>query len=97
PKHCAFVTRNKKVFVRDMDSGALTLVNGAAIPPGAEWPLHSGDRITVGALEFMIQFREHAIAQKDMEEWASQCLDEEIETEDDAFQSSTYKSAASAA
>ena len=33
PRHCAFVTRDKKVFVRDMDSGQPTLVNGAAIAP----------------------------------------------------------------
>lgn len=97
PKQCAFVTRNKKVFVRDMDSGQFTLVNGSAIPPGAEWPLHSGDRITVGPLEFMIQFREHAVAQKDMEEWANQCLDDQKQLEDDEFQSTTYKSAANAA
>jgi anti-anti-sigma regulatory factor len=96
-KHCAFVTRNKKVFVRDMDSGAMTLVNGSAIPPGAEWPLHSGDRITAGKLELLVQFREHAVAQKDMEEWANRCLDLEGPVEDDEFQSETYKSAASAA
>ncbi len=97
-KHCALVTRDKKVFVRDMDSGELTLVNGAAIPPGAEWPLHSGDRVSVGALEFMIQFRETGMAQKDLEEWASRCLDEEkVPEAEDTLQSSNYKSAASAA
>jgi anti-anti-sigma regulatory factor len=98
PKHCAFVTRNKKVFVRDMDSGKPTLINGNAIPTGAEWPIHPGDRITVGSLDFMIQFREHALAQKDLEEWAMRCLDEQKEMEDDdEFISSKYKSAASAA
>lgn len=97
PKHCAIVTRHKKVFVRDMDSGKLTLVNGTAIPPGSEWPLHNGDQLTVGPLEFQIQFREHAIAHKDMEEWASQTLDEEKGGEDDEFQSESYKSAANAA
>src|SRR5262245_49896769 len=49
-RHCAFVTRDKKVFVRDMDSGQSTIVNGAAIPPGEEWPLHAGDRVSVGNL-----------------------------------------------
>src|SRR3974390_2021219 len=34
PRHCAFVTREQKVFVRDMDSGQPTLVNGSAIIPG---------------------------------------------------------------
>jgi anti-anti-sigma regulatory factor len=99
PKHCAFVTRDKKVFVRDMDSGEPTLVNGTAIPTGDEWPLHSGDRVTVGTLEFMIQFREHGLEKKDLEEWAMRSLDEqkEEEFEDDEFVSSGYKSASSAA
>jgi anti-anti-sigma regulatory factor len=99
PKHCAFVTRDKKVFVRDMDSGEPTLVNGSAIPTGDEWPLHSGDRVTVGTLEFMIQFREHALEKKDLEEWAMRSLDEQKEEEfdEDDFVSSKYKSASSAA
>jgi hypothetical protein len=98
PKHCAFVTRNKKVFVRDMDSGDPTIVNGSAIPTGGEWPLHTGDRVTVGSLEFMLQIREHALAQKDLEEWAMLCLDEQKTMEDeDEFVSSKYKTAASAA
>src|SRR5438093_449301 len=36
PQHCALVTRENKVFVRDLDSGAETFVNGDPIPPGAE-------------------------------------------------------------
>jgi anti-anti-sigma regulatory factor len=87
-RHCAFVTRDKKVFVRDMDSGQATIVNGAAIPPGAEWPLHAGDRVAVGSLEFQVQFRESPLAQKDLEEWAIKSLDrqdyeEDPEEEDD--------------
>jgi anti-anti-sigma regulatory factor len=97
PKHCAFVTRNKKVFIRDMDCGMPTIVNGSVIPLGAEWPLHSGDRVAVGNLEFQIQFREHAVAEKDMEEWAMRCLDEQRDVEDDPFTSRKYKSAATAA
>lgn len=99
PRHCAFVTRDQKVFVRDMDSGQPTLVNGSAIAPGAEWPLHPGDRIAVGPLEFMIQFREQAMAKKDLEEWAMGCLDKEKEVEDEDldFISDKYKTASSAA
>jgi len=99
PRHCAFVTRDNKVFVRDMDSGQTTLVNGSAIAPGAEWPLHPGDRISVGPLEFMIQFREKALAKKDLEEWAVGCLDVQKEVEDDneEFISDKYKTASSAA
>jgi anti-anti-sigma regulatory factor len=82
-KHCALVTRGKKVFIRDMDCGDPTLVNGHLLPPGDEWPLHAGDRISVGSLEFMIQYREKALSQKDLEEWAAKCLDvsSEIEAE----------------
>jgi anti-anti-sigma regulatory factor len=74
-KHCALVTRQKKVFIRDLDSGEPTLINNALMPPGAEWPLHAGDRITLGNLEFMIQVREKPLAQRDLEEWAARCLD----------------------
>jgi anti-anti-sigma regulatory factor len=74
-KHCAFITRERKVFIRDMDSGENTVVNGAAMEPGSEWPLHAGDRIEVGPLEFMIQFSEMALSQRDLEEWALKCLD----------------------
>ncbi len=85
-RHCAFVTRDKKVFVRDMDSGQPTIVNNSAIPPGAEWPLHTGDRVAVGSLEFLIQFRELDLAEKDLEEWANSCLEKQDtleEPEDD--------------
>lgn len=97
-KHCAFVTRDKKVFVRDMDSGQLTIVNGAAVPPGAEWPLHAGDRVGVGPLEFLIQFREHGLSQKDLEEWAMKCLDHQTDDEEeDVGQDRGAVTAASAA
>src|ERR1700722_9297219 len=81
-KHCALVTRDKKVFVRDMDSGHSTLVNGSAIPTGSEWPLHAGDRICVGPLEFLIKFREQGLSGKDLEEWAMRSLDEQQEQEE---------------
>ncbi len=74
-KHCALVTRQKKVFVQDLDSGKPTLVNGEVIPHGVEWPLHAGDRIAVGRLDFMIQYREQPLSQRDLEEWAARCLD----------------------
>jgi anti-anti-sigma regulatory factor len=87
PKQCAFVTKDKKVFIRDFDSGHVTEVNGGVIPPGEEWPLHAGDRIAVGNLEFMIQYREKPLSQRDLEEWAARCLDidegREGEEEDD--------------
>ena len=58
-----------------MDSGNSTLVNGTAIPSASEWPLHAGDYLEVGSLEFQIQVREKGLSQKDLEEWASSCLE----------------------
>jgi hypothetical protein len=98
-KHCAIVNREDKVFIRDMDSGQSTLVNGSVMPGGEEWPLHAGDRIAVGPLEFLIQFREQGLSGKDLEEWAMRCLDSQkgVPTEDDEFVSDKYRTAASAA
>jgi anti-anti-sigma regulatory factor len=77
-QHCCLTMRdNKKVFVRDLDSGLETIVNGEAIPTGGEWPLHAGDKLAVGPLEFLVQFREKPLSQRDLEEWALKCLDED--------------------
>ncbi len=73
-RHCALVSRDRKVFIRDM--GGQTLVNDEPMPENAEWPLHAGDKIKVGPLEFIIQFREKPLSQRDLEEWALRCLDE---------------------
>jgi anti-anti-sigma regulatory factor len=75
-RHCTLITRDRKVFIRDMGSGEPTIVNGDEIPENAEWPLHAGDRIKIGPLEFVIQLREKALSQRDLEEWALRCLDE---------------------
>jgi anti-anti-sigma regulatory factor len=78
-KHCAVVLGDKKVFIRDLNSGEPTLLNQALIPPGGAWACHPGDRITVGPLEFVFQFREKALSQRDLEEWALGCLDKDSE------------------
>ena len=80
-QHAAFVTRGRKVFVRDLNSDKATLVNDEMIPPGEEWPLHVGDRVKIGPLEFVIQFREKQLSQRDLEEWALRCLDEDAKRE----------------
>jgi hypothetical protein len=80
-EHCALVTRENKVFIRDWDSGYPTLVNADLVAPGEERPLHPGDRITVGELEFVIQFQEKALSQRDLEEWALRALDVDNERE----------------
>lgn len=76
PRHCAVVIGDdRKVFVRDLGSEQGTCVNGARMPPSEEWPLHTGDRIVVGPLEFMAQFTEQVLQKNDAEEWALKCLD----------------------
>ena len=76
-QHCAILTRQKKVFLRDYDSGEATTINGEIMPSDAEFPLHAGDMIEVGPLKFMIQFREKPLSQRDLEEWALRCLDQD--------------------
>jgi len=76
-EQCALIVREKKVFVRDMNSGESTLVNGTAIPIGSEWPVHAGDHLEVGSLEFLVQFHDKGLSQKDLEEWAASCLDQD--------------------
>jgi hypothetical protein len=100
-EHCALVTREKKIFVQDMNSGEPTMLNGEMVSPGEEWPVHAGDRLEVGPLGFMIQFREKALSGKDLEEWAAKCLDvatekELFDDEADAFHQHTTASDAAA-
>ena len=78
-RHCALVNRGKKVFVSDLDSGHPTLINGEMMEPGVEWALHSGDLLEIGPLKFMVQYREKALSQRDLEEWALRCLDQSEE------------------
>src|SRR5262249_23185576 len=47
------------------------------MPPGEEWPIHAGDRLGLGPLEFMFQFNERQLSQRDAEEWALKSLDKE--------------------
>lgn len=80
-EHCALIVRDRKVFLRDWDCGYPTLVNGELVPPGEERPLHAGDRIGISKAEFVIQFQEKALSQRDLEEWALHCLDVDNERE----------------
>jgi pSer/pThr/pTyr-binding forkhead associated (FHA) protein/anti-anti-sigma regulatory factor len=78
PRHCLVVLRDAAtVFVRDLDSGELTFVNGKTLPGGGECPLQAGDRLGVGPLEFLIKFREPGLSPRDLEKWAVRSLDEE--------------------
>ena len=84
-QHCALVSRSRKVFIRDLNSGQVTLVNGSVLPVSEEWPLHLGDRIAVGPLEFVISYHEKQLSQRDLEEWALKTLDENSERRTTAF------------
>jgi hypothetical protein len=44
-----------------------------------EWPVHAGDHLEVGPLEFLIQFNELTLSKRDLEEWALKCLDSEAD------------------
>jgi anti-anti-sigma regulatory factor len=103
-QHCAIVTRDRKVFVSDLGSGHATLVNGEPIEPGQEWPLHPKDMLEVGPLKFMVQYREKALSQRDMEEWALSCLDQNNDRKaefqrraSEEFHSEEFEKASSAA
>jgi anti-anti-sigma factor len=75
-QHCALVTRERKVFVRDLDSGKPTRVNGHDLPASQEWPLHKNDVLEVGPFEFRVSIQEKQLSQRDLEEWALRTLDE---------------------
>jgi anti-anti-sigma regulatory factor len=85
-QHCAFAVRVNKVFLSDLGSGMPTLVNGETVPESGEWPLHKGDRISIGPLHFMINFREKQLSQRDLEEWALKQLDEDTGPKKSAIQ-----------
>jgi anti-anti-sigma regulatory factor len=72
---CAFVTRMRKVFVRDLAGTVPIVVNGEAVETDAEWPVHVGNWVAVGPLAFLVQYRETPLSRKDLEEWAASCLD----------------------
>ena len=73
------MTRGRKVFVSDLDSGRPTFVNGEVLTPAVEWPLHPRDMLEVGPLKFMVQYREKVLSQRDLEEWALSCLDQNVD------------------
>jgi anti-anti-sigma regulatory factor len=74
-RHCALVTRDNKVFLRDFDGGQPTYLNEEQMPAGAEYRVHAGDLIGVGPLEFIVEFGEGELSQNDAEEWAATSLD----------------------
>jgi len=75
-QHCALVTRDGKVFLRDLASGHLTAVNDREVPAGAEWPLHDGDRLLVGPLRAVVQVQETPPSQQSADDWTFKALEE---------------------
>ena len=61
-KHCAFVTRDNEVLLRDLGSTNGTYVNGARI---AEVSLCSGDKIAIGPVQFRLEIEELIVAETD--------------------------------
>ncbi len=85
-QHCAMVMRGRKVFVRDLGSGLPTLVNGDPLPASEEWPLHKGDLVAVGPLQFKVSFHEKQLNKRDLDEWALRVLDEDTGPKKSAIQ-----------
>jgi pSer/pThr/pTyr-binding forkhead associated (FHA) protein len=52
-RHCAILGKSGRVWVRDVDSGGRTFLNGWRVTGKRE--LHHGDRLRVGPLEFGIR------------------------------------------
>ena len=99
-EHCALILRENKLFVRDMGTGQATLVNGHAIGAGSEWPLHSGDYLEIGNLEFLVEFTEKNLSERNLEEWAAGCLDQDFSRDvyrDESITDSIPNNAAEAA
>ena len=59
-RHCALITRNGQVFVRDFDSTNGTFVNEKQIT--GEVPLNHGDSLKVGPLDFKVVIEGKAAA-----------------------------------
>ena len=84
-QHCALVMRGRRVFVRDLGSGKPTFINGKELPTSEEWPVHRGDKLAVGPLEFKISYHEKQLSRRDLEEWALRALDEVVVPRKSAF------------
>lgn len=103
PRHCELIIRNRQVSIRALAEAA-TILNHDAVPAGAERPVQPGDRLTVGPLEFLVQFREHRPAAREADDWARRALDadarqagKELEDSDDLLPRATSAVTASAA
>jgi pSer/pThr/pTyr-binding forkhead associated (FHA) protein len=61
-RHCALLTKDDKVFVRDFDSTNGTFINDQQVKGEAE--LHDGDRLRVGPIAFAVKIEAAAPVNK---------------------------------
>jgi pSer/pThr/pTyr-binding forkhead associated (FHA) protein len=54
PLHCVIAPRPGGWAVKDLGSPGGTRVNGLRVSSSAGYPLHRGDRVTVGATELVV-------------------------------------------
>jgi pSer/pThr/pTyr-binding forkhead associated (FHA) protein len=79
-RHCALITRDNKVFVRDFGRTNGTFVNDAEVKVEAE--LKDGDRLNVGPLAFRVTIE---IATQTANQEEGRTKEEQVETTDSAF------------
>lgn len=54
-QHCRILLRESRVFVRDLKSANGTFIDGKRIPPEKDIMLQSGDRLSIGPVEFVVR------------------------------------------
>ncbi|MBA4030865.1 MAG: hypothetical protein C0478_08235 [Planctomyces sp.] len=54
-RHCRILVNQQQVVIEDLGSSNGTMVNGALIPPGTPIVIQSGDEITIGPAQFLLQ------------------------------------------
>lgn len=55
-RHCQILLRDPMVFIKDLGSGNGTFVNGRQVPPEVMIPLTPGTRVTLGPLQFTVEY-----------------------------------------
>ncbi len=63
-EHCRIVVGDDSVAVRDLGSSNGSIVNGKTIPPQTDFPLNPGDKLEVGPLTVVFDFKSSAVAKK---------------------------------
>lgn len=64
-QHCRILLRESRVFVRDLKSANGTFIDGKRIPPEKDIMLQSGDRLSIGPVEFVVRTEAKQAAKPD--------------------------------